>query len=87
MARNIHHVLYNHRQSLCPLHSYVYYYCHLLIANNDILQVFIITYQPYQPYQLCQPESESQFEANYFYLCFFRYYYVLSRDILLGVYG
>ena len=84
MVRNIDHFLYNHWQCLRPLQLYVYYYRHLLIANNDILQVFVATYHPYQ---LHQPESEPQFKAKYFYTCFFRYIYILSRAMWLGFMG
>jgi len=81
MGRNIHHVLYNHLQSLCPLHFYVYFYRHLLIANHDILQVFITTYQPYQ---LHQPESEQQFRAKYFLRLFLQIYLYFKPSYLIG---
>jgi len=81
MVRNIHHVLYNHRQSLCPLHFYVYFYRHLLIANNDILQVSITTYEPYQLRQL---ESETQFKANYFLFVFLLMCLYFKPSFLFG---
>lgn len=62
MFRNIHHVLYNHRQTLCPLQFYVHIYRDFLIANNDILQMFFTACQPYQLHQL---ESEPKFKAKY----------------------
>lgn len=66
MFRNIHHDLYKHRHSFSPLQFFVHFYRHLLIANNDILQVFFTTYKPYRPHQ---PESEPKFKAKIFLIC------------------